>query len=110
MKRMKLTSLRAIVAAIEEGSLRSAARRLGVSQPALTKMIRELERELSTTLLLRSTTGVIATAQGIVLYERALAAERELSHAVDQIQQLGGRMTGALTIGAVPLAVMLLVP
>jgi LysR family transcriptional regulator of abg operon len=107
---MKLTSLRALVAAVEEGSLRSAARRLGVSQPALTKLIRELERELSTTLLLRSTTGVLATAQGMVLYERALAADRELSHAVDQIQQLGGRMAGALTIGAVPLAVMLLVP
>lgn len=107
---MKLTSLRALVAAVEEGSLRSAARRLGVSQPALTKMLRELERELSTTLLLRSTTGVLATAQGMVLYERALAADRELCHAVDQIQQLGGRMTGALTIGAVPLAVMLLIP
>jgi DNA-binding transcriptional LysR family regulator len=107
---MKLTSLRALVAAIEEGSLRSAARRLGVSQPALTKMIRELERELSTTLLLRSTTGVLATAQGMVLYERAIVADRELAHAVEQIQQLGGRMTGSLTIGAVPLAVMLLVP
>lgn len=107
---MKLASLRALVAAIEEGSLRSAARRLGVSQPALTKMIRELERELATTLLLRSTTGVLATAQGMVLYERAIAAERELSHAVEQIGQLGGRMTGTLTIGAVPLAVMLLVP
>jgi DNA-binding transcriptional LysR family regulator len=107
---MKLTNLRALVAAVEEGSLRSAARRLGVSQPALTKMIRELERELSTTLLLRSTTGVLATAQGMVLYERAQAADRELAHAVDQIQQLGGRMTGELTVGAVPLAVMLLVP
>ncbi len=107
---MKLTSLRALIAAIEEGSLRSAARRLGVSQPALTKLIRELERELSTTLLLRSTTGVLATAQGMVLYERATAANRELAHAVEQIQQLGGRMTGSLTIGAVPLAVMLLVP
>ena len=107
---MKLTNLRALVAAVEEGSLRSAARRLGVSQPALTKMIRELERELSTTLLLRSTTGVLATAQGMVLYERALAADRELAHAVDQIQQLGGRMTGELAVGAVPLAVMLLVP
>lgn len=107
---MKLASLRALVAAIEEGSLRSAARRLGVSQPALTKMIRELERELATTLLLRSTTGVLATAQGMVLYERAIAADRELSHAVEQIGQLGGRMTGTLTIGAVPLAVMLLVP
>ena len=107
---MKLTSLRALVAAIEEGSLRSAARRLGVTQPALTKLIRELERELATTLLVRSTTGVVATAQGMVLYERANAAERELSHAVEQIRQLGGRMTGSLTIGAVPLAVMLLVP
>lgn len=110
MKPMKLTNLRALVAAIDEGSLRSAARRLGVSQPALTKMIRELERELATTLLLRSTTGVLATAQGMVLYDRAVAAERELAQAVDQIQQLGGRMTGSLTIGAVPLAVMLLVP
>jgi len=107
---MKLTSLRALVAAVEEGSLRSAARRLGVSQPALTKLIRELERELSTTLLRRSTTGVLATAQGMVLYERALAADRELAHAVDQIQQLGGRMSGTLTVGAVPLALMLLVP
>lgn len=107
---MKLTGLRALIAAIEEGSLRSAARRLGVSQPALTKLIRELERELAATLLVRSTTGVVASAQGKVLYERAVAAERELSHAVEQIQQLGGQMTGALTIGAVPLAVMTLVP
>ena len=45
---MKLATLKALVAAIEEGSLRGAARRIGVSQPALTKMIRELERELET--------------------------------------------------------------
>ncbi|HUN90700.1 MAG TPA: LysR substrate-binding domain-containing protein [Burkholderiaceae bacterium] len=107
---MKLSSLRALKAAIDEGSLRSAARRLGVSQPALTKMIRELERELSAKLLARSTTGVVPTAQGLVLYERSAAAERELSQAVEQIQQLGGSMTGSLTIAAVPLAVMLLVP
>jgi LysR family transcriptional regulator, regulator of abg operon len=107
---MKLTSLRALVAAVEDGSLRAASRRLGVTQPALTKLIRELERELATTLLVRASTGVIATAQGMVLVERAIAAERELSHAVEQIRQLGGRMSGVLTIGAVPLAVMLLVP
>jgi len=107
---MKLNSLRALVAAVDEGSLRAAARRLGVTQPSLTKLIRELERELATTLLVRATTGVVATAQGMVLYERAIAADRELSHAVEQIRQLGGRMSGALTVGAVPLAVMLLMP
>ncbi|MBK6865391.1 MAG: LysR family transcriptional regulator [Ideonella sp.] len=107
---MKLTSLRALLAAVEEGSIRSAARRIGVSQPALTKLVRELERELGTTLLQRSTTGVVATAQGKVLYEGATIAEREIAQAVDQIRQLGGRMIGHLRIAAVPLALMLLVP
>ena len=110
MNGMKLSALNAVVAAVEEGSLRSAARRLGLSQPALTKLVRELERELSARLLERSTTGVIATAQGRVLYERARAATRELDQAVEQIAQLGGRMVGELSIGAVPLAVLLLVP
>lgn len=96
--------------AIDEGSLRSASRRLGLSQPALTKMIRELESELSTTLVVRSTRGVIGTAQGMVLYERAKSAERELAHAVEQIRQLEGTMTGVLMVGAVPLAIMLLIP
>jgi LysR family transcriptional regulator of abg operon len=107
---MKLLALKALVAAVEEGSLRSAARRLGVSQPALTKSIRELERELAAPLLTRSSTGVMATAQGKVLFERARAADRELSTAVDQIRQLGGAMIGELSVGAVPLAVMLLIP
>jgi len=107
---MKLTSLRAFTAALEEGSMRAAAKRMGLSQPALTKMMRELERELSTTLLVRSRSGVTGTTAGMVLYQRAVAADRELTQAAEQIRQLGGGMTGTLTIGAVPLAVMLLVP
>jgi DNA-binding transcriptional LysR family regulator len=72
--------------------------------------MRELERELAATLLVRTRNGVTGTTAGMVLYERAVAAERELSQATEQIRQLGGGMTGSLTIGAVPLAVMLLVP
>lgn len=107
---MKLTTLNALVAAIELGSLRAAARRIGVSQPALTKMIRELEQELAAPLLVRSTTGVTPTAQGKVLYEHASLAIRELDGAVHEIEQISGRMVGQLRIGAVPLAVMLLMP
>lgn len=107
---MKLSALQALVHAIEEGSLRAAARRIGVSQPALTKTIRELEQELAAPLLVRSTTGVMPTAQGKVLYERASTALRELDGAVEEINQLGGHMVGELRIGAVPLAVMLLIP
>lgn len=107
---MKLVALKALVAAVEEGSLRGATRRMDVSQPALTKMIRELEVELSATLLTRTTRGVLPTAQGKVLYEHAVKVSRELGAAVDAISQLGGKMTGELKIGAVPLAVMLLIP
>lgn len=107
---MKLNALQALVAAIEEGSLRSAARRVGLSQPALTKMVRELEIELAAPLLVRTSQGVLPTAQGKVLFEHALKVARELSQATDQIHQLGGDMRGELNIAAVPVAVMLLIP
>lgn len=107
---MKLNTLKALVMAVEEGSLRAAARRLQISQPALSKMVRELELELAAPLLQRSSRGVEPTAEGKVLYERAVRACRELNAAVDEIQQLGGHMVGSLHIGAVPLAVMLLIP
>lgn len=107
---MKFSSLKALNAAIEEGSLRKASVRLGVSQPALTKMLRELELELQTTLLQRTTKGVIATPQGWVLHHKALAAERELEIARHEIMQLSGNMQGEIRIGAVPLAVLLLLP
>lgn len=110
MEAMKLSALKALVAAVEEGSLRAAARRLGVSQPSLTKLVRELERELGAPLLLRTRTGVSPTLQGRVLHARASAAARELDEAAEQIAQMGGRMVGRLDIGAVPLAVMLLIP
>jgi DNA-binding transcriptional LysR family regulator len=107
---MKLHSLRALVAAAEAGSLRNAARTLGLSQPALTKAIRELEVELGAPLLLRSNSGVSTTAQGRILVDRARVVDRELAFALDQIRQLSGEMSGSLHIAAVPLALMILVP
>lgn len=107
---MKLAALQALVTAVEDGSLRGAARRLGVSQPALTKMIRELEIELAAPLLVRTSQGVVPTAQGQVLFERAQRVAKELREATEQISQLGGQMRGELNIGAVPVAVLLLIP
>ena len=107
---MKLSALQAFVAAVEEGSLRGASRRLGVSQPALSKLVRELEIELAASLLERHSQGVKPTAQGQVLFEHAINVAQELETAVDQIQQLGGHMRGELNIAAVPVATMLLIP
>lgn len=107
---MKLSTLNALVVAVEEGSMRSAARRLGISQPALSKMVRELERELDAPLVVRSTTGVVPTAQGDVIVAHARTIGRELDRAVEEVRQLGGDLVGELAVTAVPFAVLLLVP
>ena len=107
---MKISALNALVCAIDEGSLRTAAKRLGVSQPALSKLVRELERGFAAPLLVRSAQGVQPTAQGKVLYSHALRIKREMGLAVEEINQLSGLMSGELSVGAVPLAVMLLIP
>jgi DNA-binding transcriptional LysR family regulator len=107
---VKLNALQAFVAAIEDGSLRSAGRRLGYSQPALTKMIKDLECELAAPLLVRNARGVIPTEQGRLLLEHARRVQTELVQARQQIAQLGGVMRGELRISASAAALARLVP
>ncbi|WP_250518381.1 LysR family transcriptional regulator [Caballeronia sp. ATUFL_M1_KS5A] len=107
---MKISWLSALTAAVEEGSIRAAAHRLNISQPAATRLIRDLEEEIGAPLLVRSVGGVAATAQGNVLYEHARRAMRELNDARTEIDELAGHMVGEISVTAVPLAVMLLVP
>ncbi|WP_194898639.1 LysR family transcriptional regulator [Catenulispora pinisilvae] len=76
---MELRQMQGFVAVVEAGSLSAAARRLHVSQPALSQTIAALERELRVPLLERSSTGVKVTeAGGLLLTEaRAVLARHE---------------------------------
>ncbi len=65
--------MRAFVAVVEEGGLSAAARRLHVSQPALSQTVSALERQLGVQLLVRSSTGVQATEAGMTLLAEARA-------------------------------------
>jgi DNA-binding transcriptional LysR family regulator len=66
-----LRDLRYFVAVAEELSFTRAAERLYVSQPALSKQLRQLERTLRVTLLLRDSRGVTLTATGAQLLPQA---------------------------------------
>ena len=59
---MKLNQIRDIIAIVDAGSLRAAARQLGVTQPAITRSIRELEQELGVPLFERHQFGMQPTA------------------------------------------------
>lgn len=71
MRRLDLAELRAFCVAVELGSLGRAARLLRVSQPALSKRMRELEVLAGVRLLTRSARGVSPTAAGERLYAQA---------------------------------------
>ncbi|HTP81621.1 MAG TPA: LysR family transcriptional regulator, partial [Alphaproteobacteria bacterium] len=58
---MKLSQVRDVVAVAERGSLRAAARHLGAAQPALSRSIHELERELGVPLFERRARGMVLT-------------------------------------------------
>jgi LysR family transcriptional regulator of abg operon len=107
---MKLNQLRDFIAMADHGSMRSAARTLGVSAPALGKSIAQLELELQVPLLVRSARGVVLSDYGRTLLERARLIDSEARRAGEEIAQLRGRHEGAVTIGASPTPGITIVP
>lgn len=95
---MKLNQLRDVMAVAERGSLRAAARHLGVAQPALTRSIQELERELGVPLFEREAKGVVPTKMGELFIRRANAVRSELRRAREEIDQFRGEMHGHVSV------------
>jgi DNA-binding transcriptional LysR family regulator len=99
---MRLNQIRDFLATVETGSIRAAARRLALSQPALTKSLRQLENELGAVLLTRGVRGARPTDLGRAFLARARAVNADLQRAREELAQLRGSMTGSLSIGTAP--------
>ncbi|MES2535797.1 MAG: LysR substrate-binding domain-containing protein [Pseudomonadota bacterium] len=95
---MKLNQLRAALTVAEKGSLRAAARELGMSQPALTHNIGELERELGATLFERRSRGMTATPVGELFLRRAKVIASEVRRAQEEVEQFLGSDQGEVVI------------
>lgn len=81
---MNLRQLRYVVATADHGTMTSAAQALYVAQPALSRAVRELERELGVELFARSGRGVVLTTVG----EQVVRQARIALDAVDAIEGL----------------------
>ncbi|KAB2352171.1 LysR family transcriptional regulator [Actinomadura rudentiformis] len=81
---MNLRQLRYVVATADHGTMTSAAQALYVAQPALSRAVRELERELGVELFARSGRGVVLTAVG----EQVVRQARVALDAIDAIEGL----------------------
>jgi DNA-binding transcriptional LysR family regulator len=91
--------LEAFIAAAEEGTFSAAARRLDISQPALSQTVTALERQLGVQLLVRSSTGVRTTEVGITLLAQARAILVRHDQMVRTVTAAAADSTGVIQLG-----------
>lgn len=95
---------------VEQGSLNKAAKRLDVSQPALSKAMDRLESGLGVKLVDRGPNGITATAYGELLCSHARLIKDELEFAETRIQNAGKSRARAMTVGTLPSLAASVVP
>ena len=89
-----------LVEVVERGSMRRAARALGLTPSAVSQQIRQLERETGGTLLRRSTRKLALTEAGEAFYEGCAAMVAAARSAQDRLATLQDSVMGELTISA----------
>ncbi|RYY98291.1 MAG: LysR family transcriptional regulator, partial [Comamonadaceae bacterium] len=112
VRRLRLRHLELLVALAEAGTMRAAAARLHLSQPALSKMLAEVEAGFGARLFERSPQGLQANGLGQAAVYRARVMLGELARGQEEIDALRTHASGVLRLGtlsvtaAVPRAIV----
>ena len=96
------THLDAFVAAADEGSFSAAARRLGITPPAVSKSVARLEAGLGVRLFQRSTRSLSLTEEGERLYRQVRAPWMEIGEALSNSHEGAGKPAGTLKVSLAP--------
>jgi DNA-binding transcriptional LysR family regulator len=96
---MELKQLRVLQAVGETGSFSAAADRLDYTQPAVSKIVATLERQLGTTLVDRGIRPLRLTEAGSALARRAAAAFEQIAAAQVEVEAIANLSAGSLRIG-----------
>lgn len=110
LTRLKLRQLRLLVAVGTHGSIQNAARELGISQPAATKMIQDLEIDFEVTLFTRTNRGVVPTVFGDTLIRHGKLIFAQVSNAAQELDDLNEGNSGRVVVGTLLAASTKLLP
>lgn len=97
---MDIRVLRYFLAVAREQSFSTAAERLFLSQPTLSRQLKELEDELGKTLFIRSNKGVTLTEEGMILRKRAEEIVDLMDKTEQEVRQSNDNISGTVYIGA----------
>ncbi|WP_442578809.1 LysR family transcriptional regulator [Mesorhizobium sp. ASY16-5R] len=104
MRNLTLKHLRAVQAIVSGGKIVNAANALGLSPPAVTIQLRQLEEEIGLALFDRTTDGMRPTAAGLAFVETARVIDERLRMLEDQVDAIKGLRAGSLRLGVVSTA------
>lgn len=104
---MKLHQLRALAAVADAGSIQEASRLLHITQPALSKAIKELETSVGATLFVRSSKGIRLTPYGQRLVGHARLISENVRRARADLDDMKGTVTSEITFGVTPVSALL---
>ena len=107
---LRIRHLDVLLAVAAEGSMQRAAQRVHLTQPAISKLVRELETMFGAPLFDRSKRGVTLTECGRALAIRAEYLRNDIERARDEVAAIGRGTLGALRIGALPVVESALLP
>ncbi|GIX12671.1 MAG: galactose-binding protein [Paracoccaceae bacterium] len=110
LNRASIRQLHLLVAVAEAGSMRRAGEQVGLSQPAVTKAIRDLEDDLGVRLFERGNRGVRPTLHGETLLRHVQAALAQLAHAGEALDDLASGAGGRVMVGTLLAASAWLLP
>ena len=99
-KNITLQQMEALIYLVEEGSFSRAAKKMLLTQPALTKNIQNIEDLLTVRLVNRSNTGISLTAEGKIIYEYAQRIVKLRNEAREKIFTLHENTSGSIYITA----------
>ena len=97
-----LLQLKSFVTVVDEGGFTAASRRLGLSQPAVSRAVASLEKELAVPLLVRGRNGLSLTEAGSLALTHAREAVRHLTLMRTEVAALAGEITGTLSVASLP--------
>jgi DNA-binding transcriptional LysR family regulator len=109
-RRLRLRDLHVFFTVVQRGSMARAAAHLGVSQPAVSEVIADLEHALGARLLDRTTRGVEPTIYGRALLKRSTVVFDELKQSIRDIEFLNDPTTGEIRIGCAESVAVALLP
>ena len=95
-----LLQLTTYLTVVEQGGFTAASRQLGLSQPAVSRAVATLEKELGLPLLVRGREGVSLTEAGSIALTHAREAVRHLTLMRTEVAGLAGDVTGTLSLAS----------